>query len=71
MGNMAGFHRIVDKTKCINDCRCFCYYSSASQVVLFRGKKKTLSHHVKESETELCLGSVKQYVVITLSEFSM
>lgn len=39
MGNMAGFHRIFDKTKRINDCGCFCYHSSASQVVIFIEKK--------------------------------
>uniref|UniRef100_A0A663MN15 Uncharacterized protein n=1 Tax=Athene cunicularia TaxID=194338 RepID=A0A663MN15_ATHCN len=71
MGSVAGLHRIIGKAKCINNnCGWFCYYSSASQVIIFLGKNP-LSHSMKESWTELCLGSSKQYVMVTLSEFSM
>lgn len=68
------FHRIAGKAECINnDCGCFCYYSSASWIIIFsyKKKKKPLSYPLKESQTKLCLGFVKQCVMVTFSEFSL
>lgn len=40
-------------------------------LLFFPIKKKTLSYPLKESRTKLCLGFVKQCVMVTFSEFSL